>query len=201
MTHDSDDPRVFGEDDLSGFQCSAILCCNMESEGYANAESNRCVTACADNSLQGLRPALASSDPDGVIYRHNYNLAVTVPPCACSALDGLGHLCGNFIDNNNFQFDLGQKADDIFSAPVQLGVLVLAANSDNLADGQALRTDRRQRLFDLIQFERLDDCLNFFHKYLAIIARGGSAPESTSAGLGAWRVSLWCASPEPTRHR
>jgi hypothetical protein len=66
-----------------------------------------------DNLLQHLRAALAGSNADSVIYRHDQNLSVTVPAGECRALDGLGHLCGYFIDKDNSQFDLRQEIDDI----------------------------------------------------------------------------------------
>jgi hypothetical protein len=104
-----------------------------------------------DNSLQGLRPAIPGSDPDGVIYRHNQNLGVFVPPGVRGALDGLGHLFCHFIHNEYFTFDLWQNIDYIFSASVDSARSVWPLKSGDLNTVGPYMPNPRQRFSYIIQ--------------------------------------------------
>src|SRR5690606_7276175 len=66
------------------------------------------------------------------------------------------------IDHGRGQHDLdaylGQEVDDIFGAPIQLGMAFLAAEALDFSDGQAVHADVGQGFAHLVQLERLDDC-------------------------------------------
>ena len=64
---------------------------------------------------------------------------------------------------DDLDLHLGQEIHDIFGAPVEFGVAFLAAEALGLGHGDALDADFLQRLFHLVEFERLDDRFDFFH--------------------------------------
>ena len=56
-----------------------------------------------------------------------------------------------------------QEVHRVFGAAIDFGLPLLAAESLDLGGGQSLHAEVRQRLADIVQLERLDDCRNQFH--------------------------------------
>jgi len=77
--------------------------------------------------------------------------------------DGLDHGINPVIRNPLLQYELGQKIHNILRATVQLGVPFLAAKATNFGHGHSLDTGFRDRIADVIQFERFYDCGNHLH--------------------------------------
>ena len=67
------------------------------------------------------------------------------------------------VGQDDLDLHLGQEIDDVFGAAIKLGMALLAAKALDLDHGQALNADLLQRLFHLVQLERLDDGLDLFH--------------------------------------
>ena len=61
------------------------------------------------------------------------------------------------VGDGNFNFYFGQEVDDIFRAPIQLGVTFLAAEAFDLGHGNSLDADLRQRFTHVVQFEWLNN--------------------------------------------
>src|SRR5690606_16345875 len=67
--------------------------------------------------------------------------------------------------------DLGQKIDHIFGTAVELGMPLLATETLDFRDSQAVDADFGQRLAHFVQLERFDDGGNLLHGLLQEIAR------------------------------
>ena len=59
--------------------------------------------------------------------------------------------------DRGFDLHFRQEVDDVFRAAIELRVALLAAETLDLGDGDALHADPRQGLADLVELERLDD--------------------------------------------
>ena len=62
-----------------------------------------------------------------------------------------------------FDLHLGQEVHDVFSAAVQLGVALLAAETLHFRHRDALHPDAAQRFANFVQLERLDDRGHHLH--------------------------------------
>src|ERR1700674_2724436 len=95
---------------------------------------------------------------------------------------------GDFVDlvggNRDFDLELGQEADGVFGAPIDLGVPLLPAIPFDLGDGQPVHADAGQRVADLVELEWLDDGHDEFHGKNDGFDRGTAR---TAARLGAQR--------------
>src|SRR3990167_10226166 len=118
-------------------------------EGYANSD--------------GLGPGLAGADTDHLGDVGHENLAVAYLAGAGRGLNGLDDRRGEIVGDDHLDIDLGQEVDDVFGAAIQLRMTLLAAISLGLQHSHALHADVLERLFDVIQLERLDDGFNLLH--------------------------------------
>src|SRR5216683_5038250 len=135
----------------------AILDAILRPEREINTEVKKAV------ALERVGAALTGADTHDFLHRQHENLAVADAARACGALDRVDHLRRHFVGHDNFEFDLGQKINHIFGAAIELGVPFLAAESLYLADSEALHTDTRQSLFNLVELEGLYNRLNLLH--------------------------------------
>src|SRR4029450_7717082 len=111
----------------------------------------------------GVAPALASANADDFVDGKHEDLPVADAAGLGRLLDRLHHLHHLFVADDDLELHLGQEVDDIFGAPIELGVAFLSPEPLHLADGEALNADSRQTLLHLVQLEGLDDRLDFFH--------------------------------------
>jgi hypothetical protein len=100
----------------------------------------------------------------GVVNGGDENLAVADFAGLGRLDDGLTACVGEVVRQHGFDFDLGQEIHGVFAAAINFGVAFLAAKTLDLGDGHALDADFVQGVFDVVQFERLDDGFDFFHK-------------------------------------
>src|SRR4030095_2530144 len=100
---------------------------------------------------------LSGPDPERFLDREDEDLAVTDLPRLGRLLDGLGHHRGAIVLDQGLELHLGEELDDVFGAPVELGVPLLAPEPLHLGHGHALDPLLRERLFHLVELERLDD--------------------------------------------
>ena len=105
--------------------------------------------------------------------------------------------------DRHLQLDLGHELDDVFGAPVELGMALLTAESLDLGNRHALDAELREGGSDLVQLERLDDCGDEFHlispgheSAAGPGARGAGAPARAQAIGHAthWSVQTACQS-------
>jgi hypothetical protein len=67
------------------------------------------------------------------------------------------------VAEHHFNFHLGEEIHDVFGAAIKFGVTLLPAKAFGLGDRDPLQTNFLQSLFHFVEFERLDDGLDFFH--------------------------------------
>ena len=125
--------------------------------------------------LDGFRTGLTGTDADGLFDWGNENLPV--PNAA-----GFGGLANGFncafnlvVIDDNFDFHLGQKVDDIFSAAIELCVTFLAAKALGFKNGDTLQAYFLESFLHFVELEWFDDCFNLFHAVgsLSIATRTG----------------------------
>ncbi len=82
--------------------------------------------------------------------------------------DGFDDCVHVFVCQNDLDFDLGKKVDDIFSAPVKLRMTLLAPEAFGFRDSDALQADVLKGFLHFVEFERLDDRFDLFHEKIAL---------------------------------
>src|SRR5216684_3343806 len=148
----------------------AILDAILRPEREINTEVKKAV------ALERVGAALAGADTHDFLHRQHENLAVPDAAGACGALDRVNHLRRHLVGHDNFEFDLGQEINHVFGAAIELSVPFLAAESLYLADSEALHTDARQSLFNLVELEGLYNRLNLLHMTPLDGLTGGASP-------------------------
>src|ERR1700690_1262013 len=91
------------------------------------------------------------------------DLAVANLAGSCGGNDDIDGLAGGFVRDGDLDFHLGEKIDGVFAATVNLGVALLAAEAFDFADRHALDAGFGQGVFDLFEFEWLDNGDDEFH--------------------------------------
>ena len=107
----------------------------------------------------------AGTDADHLVQLGDEDLAITDLAGAGDVDDGFDDLFGDVIGNRQLEFGLGQKVDDVLGTPVQLGMPALPAVALDLGDRNAVYAHVDDGLADIVELERLDDRLNFFHVF------------------------------------
>ena len=79
-------------------------------------------------------------------------------------LDGLDHTFHLRVLNDDLDFHLRQKVDDIFRTSIKLSMAFLPAKPLASTTVRAFDAGFRQCVFHIIKFERLDHRLNLFHQ-------------------------------------
>src|SRR5437588_371073 len=86
---------------------------------------------------------------------------------AAAGLGGRRHdlrdLVHDAIGHDHLDLDLREEVHRVLTAAIELGVALLPPEPAYLRDGHADDPDRGQRLLDVVELERLDDGLYFFH--------------------------------------
>jgi hypothetical protein len=76
------------------------------------------------------------------------------------------------VVDEHLDTDLGDEVHLVFRASVNLGMATLAAEALGLGEGHALDAERLEGLFDLIEFEGLEDCHDQLHCALPFVELG-----------------------------
>src|SRR6516162_7525724 len=114
-------------------------------------------------ALDGVRARFAGADPDGLIdLRYKY-LAIADAAGLGRAADRLDRRPEILVRDDDFDFHLRQKVDDILGPAIELGVALLPAEALRFEDGNALDSRFLQRFLHFVELERLDDRLDLFH--------------------------------------
>src|SRR6476646_9167838 len=114
-------------------------------------------------ALKRVAVGFAGPDPQGVIDRRHEDLAVADLPGAGARGNDSDRLVRKVGRDCDFDPELGQEVHDIFGAPIDLGMALLAAVTLDLGYRHAVNADRRQGLADLVQLEWFDDGNNELH--------------------------------------
>src|SRR6266702_2071455 len=113
--------------------------------------------------LNGVQPGFAGSDADGFLDVGHEDLAITDAPGLGRAADGVDGPLDEVVADHDLDFDLGQEVDDVLGAAIKLGMTLLTSEALGLRDRDALKSYFLERLFHLVELERLDDGFDLLH--------------------------------------
>src|SRR5207253_3172147 len=134
------------------------------------------------DSSDGVQAGFAGPDADGFLDVGDEDLAVADAAGLRRATDRLDGFFDHVVAEHNLDFYLGEKIHHILRPAIELGMAFLTAEALGLGDGDTLQSDLLQRLLYLVEFEGLDDRLDFFHCVGASRLRGQS-PASRAVAL------------------
>src|SRR5205823_4551428 len=124
-----------------------------------------------DKKLQSLTIALAGAHPDHAFDgRHPY-LAVADLPGAGHAGDGVDDSVDIALFDQDLDAGLRHEVDLVLRAPVDLGVARLPAKALDLGDGHTVYVGALERLFHVVELERLHDGGDQLHDGLSTAPR------------------------------
>src|SRR5215472_5795731 len=111
----------------------------------------------------GIRPLLSGSNANGLLDRHDKDLAVADLLSPGGVLDRLHGAFDERVVEHHLDLDLWQKVYHVFCPAIDFGMPFLPAEALDLADGHAGHADLVQRVFYLVELERLDDRFDLLH--------------------------------------
>src|SRR5262249_23299167 len=130
-----------------------------------------------------IHAGFARADPDRFFDGGYEDLPIPDPAGLCGPPDRLDGLFDHVVAEHNLDLHLGQKIHDVFRPAVWVVVPLLPAEALGFRDGDALKPHLLQRFLYLVEFERLDDGLDFFHSPRPWIAVGALRPRIAAQGL------------------
>src|SRR5262249_24478213 len=113
--------------------------------------------------LDRIQPGFAGSDANGFLYLGDENLAIANAAGLRGASYGIDRLVDHVIAEHDLDLHLRQKIDDVFRAAIEFRVSLLTPEPLGFRDRNALKSYFLQSLLYFIEFEGLDDRLDFFH--------------------------------------
>lgn len=120
-------------------------------------------------SLEGLGARLVGADTDRGFDGDDEDLAVSDLASLGRFDDRLGGLLGIGVVDDDFDHDLWEEIDGVFTAAVDLGVPFLAAETFYFSHGHTFDADVCECFFYLFEFEGLDDCFDQFHDVINFV--------------------------------
>src|SRR5580698_7729306 len=116
------------------------------------------------SNSDGVYSGFPRPDPDGFFDVRDEDFSIADPPGLGGATDRLNRFFNHVITEHDLDLHLGEKIDHVFGAAIEFGVPFLAPESLGFGDCNSLQTDLLESLFHLVEFERLDNRLDFFHR-------------------------------------
>src|SRR6266481_3109523 len=117
-------------------------------------------------SERGVSPIIVA-DADGLCYVVYEKLSVSYFSRARRQGERFDDFIGATACHHQFQLHFREQVDVVFLAAINFRVALLTAMATHFGNSHAVDSDGLKSLFDLVQFERLDDCLDFFHMSLS----------------------------------
>src|ERR1035437_4825555 len=117
----------------------------------------------ASPSLEGRFSTIVVPDAYGFGHVVDEDLAIADLAGARGGGERLEDFFGTAGGHHHFQLDLGQQVHVILLPAVHLLMPLLTTVTAHLADGHAVDADAFHRFLHFVQFERLDDSLDFLH--------------------------------------
>ena len=111
----------------------------------------------------GVVAGFLGADADGLLDGKDEDLAVSDLAGLCLGHDGVRDPVGEVIAHDDFQPDLWQEVDRVFTSPIHLGMTLLAAEALDLGYGHALDADFHQALLHFLELEGFNDSYDEFH--------------------------------------
>src|SRR6478736_595696 len=76
--------------------------------------------------------------------------------------------------DDDLELHLWEKIDGVLASAVDFRVALLPSEAFDFRDGHPLHADFRQRFFNVLHLERLDDRLDFLHAAALLTGRAGA---------------------------
>src|SRR5437867_4415349 len=115
---------------------------------------------CSDRRFAGLTGA----DAHDLLDRCNEDLAVADLSRPRGFYDRFYRALDEIVGDDHLDLDLGQEIDDVLRTAIELGMALLAAETLDLRHREPADADIGERLAHLVELERLDDGVDFFHR-------------------------------------
>src|SRR6476646_5929324 len=112
----------------------------------------------SDGALDRRVAGFAGANSVNVLEVHDEDLAVADLAGLRSGDDRLDDSVRELVANGNLYLHLRKEIDHVLRATVQLGVAALATKPLHFGDRHSLDTHVRERVADVVQAKRLDDC-------------------------------------------
>src|SRR5262245_683640 len=139
---------------------------------------------CGPSGSDGVQSGFPGSDPNGFFDVRDEDFPIADPPGLGGATDRLDCFLDHVVAEHNLDLHLGEKIDHIFGSAIKLGVAFLASEALRLRDGDALQSDRLQRLLHLVEFEGLNHRLDLLHRVSFPWLADGDRPAAPRQRLG-----------------
>jgi hypothetical protein len=114
-------------------------------------------------SLDGDFARFARANTNQIFQIRDEDLAVTDAASPGRLNDCIDHLFGLSVTANDFQLDLGQEIDGVFSSAILFFMTLLTAEATHFSDCHPLDSRLGQSVLDLFQFEMADYCFDLLH--------------------------------------
>src|SRR5210317_1129110 len=121
--------------------------------------------------LKGLRTVFTGTDSYRLFNVRHKDLAVADASGAGFLLHSLDNGRHLFVINDQVNLDLGEEVNLVFRAAIKFRVPFLATKAAHFTDCHTADAQIRDCRFDIVQFERFDDTLNFLHHCLYLLSR------------------------------
>src|SRR5262245_9806697 len=117
-------------------------------------------------ALEGVLGALAGPDADRFLDRGDEDLSVADAPGAGDRRNRFDDVADDVVLDDDFDADFRDEVDDVRRPAIDLFFATGATEPFDFVDRHTLNADLTQPIFHVVQFERLDDRLDFFHEQL-----------------------------------
>src|ERR1700687_387567 len=141
----------------------AVRPCRIHLVGSRRASLVGRQAVCLIAWLQSHVPAIIVPDPNRFGYFVDENLPISNLAGSRRECQGPDHFVSPSGRYHQLDLYLGQQVEVVFLSAIDLFVALLASVAANFADCHAVDTDALQCLFDLVEFEGLDDRLKLLH--------------------------------------
>ena len=105
---------------------------------------------CTQVLSDGIYAGFTGADTDNFFDVRDENLAVADASRLGSLADGFDGAVHGFVCDDDFNFHLGKKVDDIFGAAVKLGMAFLSSKALGFDDSDPLQADFLKGLLHFI---------------------------------------------------
>src|SRR5687768_13304442 len=130
---------------------------------------------CSDS----LDACFTGANPNDLFQIDDEDLSIADLPRTCHVGDRLDDLFRDGIVYCQLDLRLRQEVDAVLGTSIQLGVTALTSEALDFGHRDALNTDIRDGLTDVIQLERLDDRGNQLHCTTAPVFGSARSVESS----------------------
>src|SRR5689334_6397073 len=136
-------------------RCSSSTCRRVVASEREEEEDSRSMVI-----LQGGFPGFPGADTDGGAQITHEDFSISDAAGLCRPRNRFQNAGDLAVLHGHFKLDLWHELDRVLLPSIGFFVTFLTAESLDLCHRHALHTYLQQGIFDLVEFERLDDRLN-----------------------------------------